>query len=45
MGKVIKGKGRGKDLGYPTANLEVSPLKLLPPAGVYAVWVILNGEN
>ncbi len=45
MGKVIKGKGRGKDLGYPTANMEVSPFKLLPPAGVYAVWVILNGEK
>jgi len=45
MGKVIKGKGRGKEIGYPTANLEVSPLKLLPPSGVYAVWVILNGEK
>ncbi|AEH22634.1 riboflavin biosynthesis protein RibF [Thermodesulfobacterium geofontis OPF15] len=45
MGKVIKGKGRGKEIGYPTANLEVSPLKLLPPSGVYAVWVLLNGEK
>lgn len=45
MGKVVKGKGRGKDLGFPTANIEVSPLKLLPPAGVYAVWVTLNEEK
>ncbi|PMP97407.1 MAG: riboflavin biosynthesis protein RibF [Thermodesulfobacterium geofontis] len=45
MGKVIKGKGRGKNLGFPTANIEVSPIKLLPPAGVYAVWVTLNNEK
>lgn len=45
MGKVIKGKGRGKDLGFPTANIDVPPIKLLPPAGVYAVWVTLNKER
>lgn len=45
LSKVIKGKGRGKYLGFPTANLEVSPLKLLPPAGVYAVWVIIDGKK
>ncbi len=45
LGKVIKGKGRGRDLGYPTANIEVSSLKLLPPSGVYAVWVVINGKK
>jgi len=45
LGKVIKGKGRGKNLGFPTANIEVSPLKMLPPAGVYAVLVTVNGEK
>jgi len=45
LGKVIKGKGRGKYLGYPTANIEVSPDKLLPPAGVYAVWVTIDNER
>jgi riboflavin kinase/FMN adenylyltransferase len=37
-GLVIRGDGRGKKLGFPTANLRV-PLngKLIPPPGVYAV--------
>lgn len=34
-GRVGSGAGRGKTLGYPTANLETHPLKLLPAAGVY----------
>jgi riboflavin kinase/FMN adenylyltransferase len=42
-GRVIKGKRRGKLLGYPTANLESHPGKLLPGAGVYAGRVILKG--
>jgi len=39
-GKVVAGRGRGRGLGFPTANLEVAhPLKLWPPGGVYAVRV------
>lgn len=34
-GKVIKGAGRGKKLGYPTANLIVDTHKLIPQHGVY----------
>jgi riboflavin kinase/FMN adenylyltransferase len=34
-GRVGSGAGRGTTLGYPTANLETHPLKLLPAAGVY----------
>jgi len=33
-----KGKGKGKQLGFPTANLDVQGL-CLPPQGVYAVSV------
>ncbi len=36
LGKVIEGDGRGKSLGYPTANLKTHPQKLLPSPGVYA---------
>jgi riboflavin kinase/FMN adenylyltransferase len=37
-GLVVRGEGRGRQLGFPTANLFV-PLngKLIPPPGVYAV--------
>ena len=37
-GLVVPGQQRGRDIGYPTLNLELgSSRKLLPPAGVYAV--------
>ncbi len=38
MGPVIKGRGRGRGLGYPTANVCYSA-DILPPNGVYAVRV------
>jgi riboflavin kinase/FMN adenylyltransferase len=34
-GKVIHGFGRGKELGFPTANLSFSSKKVLPKNGVY----------
>lgn len=34
--QVIRGSSKGKELGFPTANLDVSEL-VLPPFGVYAV--------
>ncbi len=41
-GTVIHGHGRGRQLGYPTANLELDEeRKLLPPNGVYEVLVYL----
>ena len=37
-GRVVHGDQRGRDLGYPTINLELlAARKLLPPDGVYAV--------
>lgn len=40
QGTVVKGAGRGRELGFATLNLsQPSPRKLLPPEGVYAVRV------
>jgi riboflavin kinase/FMN adenylyltransferase len=40
----VRGDGRGRGLGYPTANLApIEPL-LTPPEGVYACWAQLGAE-
>jgi riboflavin kinase/FMN adenylyltransferase len=36
-GIVVKGEGRGRKLGFPTANLKIEN-KLTLPYGVYATW-------
>ena len=42
-GVVVRGEGRGRKLGFPTANLAIhSGEKLLPPAGIYAVRGVLR---
>jgi len=45
QGKVIQGFGRGKNLGYPTANVQLSPDKLIPLQGVYATSTTFNGAS
>jgi riboflavin kinase/FMN adenylyltransferase len=35
-GQVVTGHGRGRGLGYPTANLRTGPRLLLPGQGIYA---------
>lgn len=45
-GKVIEGDKRGRQLGFPTANLKIDfPLKFLPPNGVYAVNILLDNKK
>jgi riboflavin kinase/FMN adenylyltransferase len=41
-GTVTRGAGRGRELGFPTANLATAN-DLLPPAGVYATLAALDG--
>jgi riboflavin kinase/FMN adenylyltransferase len=41
-GAVVRGAGRGRELGFPTANLATDN-ELLPPAGVYATMVSIGG--
>ncbi len=44
-GTVIAGDGRGKTLGFPTANIAVNdPRKVLPGNGVYAVKVFVDSS-
>ena len=43
-GRVISGVGRGIELGFPTANLEIAPEQVLPPDGVYATWVYIGDK-
>lgn len=45
-GTVIEGKGLGKDLGFPTANIKVeAPYKLVPQNGVYIVECEFDGKT
>jgi riboflavin kinase/FMN adenylyltransferase len=44
-GTVVPGAGRGKGLGYPTANLEVPARMQLPGEGVYAGRAFVDGES
>lgn len=44
LGTVVKGSGRGKGLGYPTANLDLHH-EIKPPDGVYATWATINGKD
>jgi len=37
-GVVDKGDQRGRDLGFPTANVSVSADRCLPADGIYAGW-------
>jgi len=43
-GEVIAGDARGRQLGFPTANMRPDPQKPLPAHGIYAVRVALPGE-
>ena len=45
-GKIVKGDDRGKELGFPTANLSIeNEDKLIPAKGIYASECIIDGEK
>ncbi len=44
-GTVVHGKKIGRTIGYPTANIKVDVLKLLPKKGAYIVDVFLKNQH
>lgn len=44
-GTVVGGAGRGRDLGFPTANLRTWPRLLLPGQGIYAGRAEVDGGS
>lgn len=43
-GSVVHGEKRGRTIGFPTANINVSDDYLLPPTGVYAVRIKIGHQ-
>ncbi len=41
-GVVVRGDGRGKSLGFPTANLSATPFPAIPADGVYAGRIVTD---
>ena len=45
-GKIVRGDGRGRKLGFPTANISVNDAdKLIPAKGIYAAEFIVQNEK
>jgi riboflavin kinase/FMN adenylyltransferase len=45
LGTVVNGDGRGRKIGFPTANLDSWPQKKLPAIGVYRCLTVLDGKE
>ena len=43
-GVVVRGLRRGRELGFPTANLEAATAGVVPPDGVYAGWLVRGSD-
>ena len=44
-GRVVEGQKIGRQIGFPTANLQVDSFKLIPSDGVYVVEVSVRGKE
>jgi riboflavin kinase/FMN adenylyltransferase len=44
-GEVVHGLQRGRELGYPTANLSPQVEGFIPADGVYAAWLVVDGRR
>ena len=43
-GVVVRGQRRGREFGFPTANLDVPPGFVIPADGIYATWARVEGS-
>ena len=44
-GPVVHGEKRGREIGYPTANIGLDPLATIPADGVYAGWLTVGVDR
>lgn len=44
-GTVVRGEGRARQLGFPTANVRLAQEVVQPPHGVYRVWLDVAGRR
>jgi riboflavin kinase / FMN adenylyltransferase len=42
-GTVVHGAQRGREMGFPTANVDTPPHTAIPADGVYAGWLVVDG--
>ena len=42
-GQVVIGDRRGRELGFPTANLKIDSEIIWPGDGIYATWALIDG--
>jgi len=45
VGPVIHGEKRGREIGYPTANIGLAPFATIPADGVYAGWLSVGDSR
>ena len=43
IGNVVHGEKRGREIGYPTANVSLNDKSTVPSDGVYAGWLTVEG--
>jgi riboflavin kinase/FMN adenylyltransferase len=43
-GPVVRGAGRGRQIGFPTANVQVQSGIVVPKDGIYATWVTIEDD-
>jgi len=45
IGPVVHGEKRGREIGYPTANIGLETLATIPADGVYAGWLTVGEDR